>query len=77
MKTTVAPTEFHDDENFIVDFHELISLLLGKDFSSRLAFRNDVLKRAAKIRSKRRNRTVSSCGKSNIIQFPISYPCSA
>ena len=77
MKTKVSPTEFHCDEKINVDFRELISLLMGKDLASRQAFRNDVLKRAAEIRKRRRNGNVSYGRSSNIIRFPMSYPCSA
>lgn len=76
MKTKATPIEFCD-ENIIVDFHEMISLLLGRDFASRLAFRNDVLKRAAEIRLKRRSGKVSHGRQSNVIRFPMGYSCSA
>jgi hypothetical protein len=77
MKTKATPTGFPCDENFIVDLHELFSLLIGKDYASRQAFRNDVLKSAAKIRMKRRNGNVPYDRNSNIIRFPMKYPCSA
>jgi len=77
MKTKVSPTGFQRDENFSVDLHEMISLLMGKDFASRQAFRNDVLMRAIEIRMKRGNGNVSDGRHSNIIRFPMSYPCSA
>lgn len=77
MKTKATPTEFQCDENIIVDFHEMISLLMGKDFTSRQAFRNDVLKRAAEIRMRCGNGNVSYGRNSNIIRFPMGYPCSA
>ncbi len=77
MKTKNTPTQFHGDEDIVVDFHEMISLLMGKDFTSRQAFRKDVLKRAAEIRKRRRNGNVSQGRNSNIIRFPMGYPCSA
>lgn len=76
MKTKVTSTELCD-ENFIVDFHEMISLLMGKDFTSRQAFRKDVLKRAAEIRLKRQNGNVSPRRNSKIIRFSMGFPCSA
>lgn len=77
MKTEVTPTESLCDENIIVDFHEMISLLMGKDFASRQEFRNDVLKRAAELRMRHRNGNVSYGRNSNIIRFSMGYPCSA
>jgi hypothetical protein len=50
---------------------------MGKDFTSRQAFRKDVLKRAAEIRLKRQNGNVSPRRNSKIIRFSMGFPCSA
>jgi hypothetical protein len=77
MKAKVTPTGFQCDENFIVDLHELFTLLIGKDFTSRQAFRKDVLERAAEIRMRQRDGNVTHGRNSKIIRFPMGYPCPA
>lgn len=77
MKLRVTPPEDLCDENIVVDFHEMISLLIGRDRATLQAFRDDVLKRAAEIRNPSRNRNVQDGRNPKIIPFPMGYSCSA
>lgn len=74
MKTKSTPIEFLGDENVVVDMHEMISLLIGKDIESQKAFRSDVFRRAKEIRKKGNFRSNHS---SKSIDFPMKYSCSA
>lgn len=74
MKTKSTPIESLGDENVVVDLHEMITLLIGKDIESQKAFRNEVFRRAAEIR-KNGNPEAKSLG--NTIDFPMKYSCSA
>ena len=77
MKPRVTPPEYFCDENIVVDFHEMISLLIGRDRATLQAFRDDVLKCAAEIRKPSRNSKVLDGRNSKIIRFPVDYSCSA
>jgi len=77
MKTKATPPEFLCDERIIVDFHEMIYLLIGKDTAARQEFRNEVFRRAAEIRSKSGKRAASDGRASKIIHFPNGYSWSA
>lgn len=74
MKTRTIPRVSLSDENIVVDLHEMISLLIGKDLESQKAFRNEVLRRAAGIRENRNSRGKSSV---NTIDFAVKFSCSA
>lgn len=74
MKTKSTPTEFLGDENVVVDLHEMISLLIGKDIEAQKEFRSDVYRRAAEIRQ---NGNAKPPHFSKFIDFSMKYSCSA
>lgn len=74
MKTKSTPTELLGGENVVVDLHEMISLLIGKDIESQKEFRSDVYRRAAEIRQNGNIRPVQF---SKLIDFSMKYSCSA
>lgn len=77
MKTTATPIECLCDERIIDDFHEMISLLIGRDIAAYQDFKNEVFRRAAEIRAKSVNKASTGCRSSKIIQFPNNYTRSA
>ncbi|MDP4623626.1 MAG: hypothetical protein NWT08_00670 [Akkermansiaceae bacterium] len=76
MKKKNTTVESFCDENIIVDFHEMISLLIGTNAQAQQEFLNDVLKRATEIRMSLRNGNNSDIASSKLIHFP-AFPRSA
>jgi hypothetical protein len=77
MKPRAAPPVPFCDENIVVDFHEMISLLIGRDRATLQAFRNDVLQCVAEIRNPSLKGSAVDGGDRKIIPFPMGYSCSA
>lgn len=74
MKTKSTPTELLGGQNVVVDLHEMITLLIGKDVESQRAFRDDVFRRAAEIR---KNEKFGAKHSPNCIEFSLEFSCSA